>query len=309
MSLLPVPATVSNYRLKPEISGLNTATITNATSLKGKPAVWTTVEGSSVREVKQLTLNNVTDGSFVLKIGKYSTGPITIDTTGATLAEQAKITSQAIQTALNQLNRNFVQKYTVEVQTESFTADLKEWKITFKAPGENDVAEMSVDVTGLTGTNNLQGRVTTLADGSRAGNIHAFETILAPNADATFIFGSASLADMLAAIAVPEALRKTNTVTIDTSTLTANGHVLDIDFSQVADELNFNFEQIGAVKEVQPLIIDNTTEGEFALDYKIQEVQRLAFTGAEQPTGTFKISFKDPGGSNALKPPQRRFRL
>jgi hypothetical protein len=282
--------------VNPEISDISvtqSSDISNG-SLKASPAIWTSVEGSSVREVKSLILSNATQGDLTLSIGSYSQ-KVTLGDATTTLAN--------LKNAMNNLQKSFLGfTYKAEVRQLSFTDAHKEWEITFTNPGESNVADMTVDVSNLLNasgaSNNVLGRVVTLEEGSPEGSLQAIETIVAANADTKFLFSSGNLTDMLKALVIPEKIRKPHTLTIDTSLLTANDHVLDLDFSQVADVLNFNFEQSGAQKEVKALTISSQAAGEIAFDYAVNEKQRLTLSDTQTPSGTFKLTLTDPNNSN-----------
>ena len=77
-------------------------------------------------------------------------------------------------------------------------------------------------------------------------------------------------------------------MTIDTSVLTANGHALTLDFTNVSRAMEFTFES-AAINEVQVLDLGALTSvDQFKLKYGVQEQQRLTLAGS--PAGTFQIS-------------------
>ncbi|MCI0535951.1 MAG: hypothetical protein L0Z50_12065 [Verrucomicrobiales bacterium] len=144
-----------------------------------------------------------------------------------------------------------------------------------------------------------------MRDGTAGGGLRELETIKAANADNTFIFGNQiinTVGEVAEQAIRPAGWRNYGELTIDTTVLTANGHALTLDFTNVSRAMEFVFENTGT-NEVQELIF-GTTGGptspgvgdQFRLIYGVQELQRLTLSGTA-PTGSFTLTVRNPGSS------------
>ena len=91
-----------------------------------------------------------------------------------------------------------------------------------------------------------------MKQGGSGGGIGAIEKIEAPNANTSFYFGNHiinSRTDALKQV-LKGPWRDYGELTIDTKTLTENGHELLLDFSGVSREMEFVFEDLQQSKKL-----------------------------------------------------------
>ncbi len=182
-------------------------------------------------------------------------------------------------------------KYQVTVTTEA----AKTFRVQFHAPNAQDVP--SIEITDMNGQvlvgsdGNPLALVTTVADGQTESRLANLETLVAANANNRFVFGDNwgvdySFSDQF----LPTFLRPDDsTLTVDTTPATQNGHAIEIDFRNVTNELNFQFES--ETHAVQTIDSDSTS-GTFKLAFFESEVVRLDLKG--QTTGTYQLQLDDP---------------
>ncbi len=207
-------------------------------------------------EIQRITLANVQSGTFVLKVGDRVTNPISWNAVPS-------VTAQNIATILNATRQDgtfSVRNFSVTVKGTG-SASSQTFDITFNTPSEKDVADIVVDKTGLTATSgSVTDTVTTVQNGQAAGP-NSVETVIAPNADTTMVFGDQilnSIWDVAKQALLPGDLRNYGELTIDSSVLTANSRNLTLDFSNVTRAMEFEFEDTGNT-EVQKVNLSAAT--------------------------------------------------
>jgi len=260
-------------------------------------SVGTLAQGSSVQEVDLLTIANATGGTFKLTIGDRETGAIAW---GANAGATADNIAQEIGKVRKSTFGPF--HYGALVETLTDTASSKSWKITFGAPDDDNVPDITIDTSTLTGSS-VSGSVVTQRDGTAPGSWGDLERIVAPDADTTFILGSNETWLGAATRLLPDAVQKmlflkSSEVVYDTSAVTANGHGLTLDFSHSNDALKFTFVSEGAVEAVEKIGIAKAAAGDFKLEYGTKETQRLAFSGS--PGGSFTLTVEDPTSAGSM---------
>ena len=254
----------------------------DGSGLQYQPGVSTVYDGGSVREVQVLTITNAATGTFTLSIGDRPTAAIPYNADTATTAGE-------IQKAINAVRKSTFNPYhyNVDVQVVQGTGAARSWMITFNEPATANVPEMTVDTSDITDAN-VSASVTTLFEGGAPSNYQNVEKVIAPNANATFIVGDYTSLTQRLVQALPGELAKLllskgfSVLEVDTSALSANGHSLVLDFSNVSHELTFTFETKGAKYEVSKFSIAKSAAGTFQLDLGIQESQKLALTAHER---------------------------
>ncbi|MCA9010897.1 MAG: hypothetical protein KDB01_14195, partial [Planctomycetaceae bacterium] len=234
-----------------------------APALTYPTGAFTLQEGQSGNEVQRVAFTNVASGTFVLNIGDRKTDAITWNTTPATTAANIKAAIDAVRQSTFSLSKFKV----IVTPVGSGTANDQTFDIQFTAPGDTNVADITVTKTGLVAsTSSVTTSVTTIQDGQSGGGLNSLETVVAPNADSTLYFGNEvinTLWDVAKQALVPAALRKFGELTIDSGVLTSNGHDLTLDFSNVTRAMEFAFEDTGK-----------------------QEIQKLVLTAANSPAGS-----------------------
>ncbi|MCA9034378.1 MAG: DUF4347 domain-containing protein, partial [Planctomycetaceae bacterium] len=255
---------------KIEFTGPSATAVTGGTitaSLTYPTGVTVLQHGQSGADIQQIDLTNVASGSFTLKIGSQETGPVTWSTTPATTADR-------IRDAINATSQGFkglFAKFKVSVKGTG-TANDQTFEVTFLGPKDKDVADISVNTADLLASSgNVSASVTSLQNGQSGGGPSAIETVIAPNADTTMYFGNEiinSIGDVAKQALIPAELRNYGELTIDSSTLTSNGHQLTLDFSNVTRPMEFVFENT-AKTEIQQLIL-NATESPVGSKFRLQ---------------------------------------
>ena len=246
--------------------------------------------GQSGADIQEIAFTNVASGTFKLKIGDLETDQITWDANPATTAAN-------IQEKINLVRQSkySLSKFNTTVKGSGTSSD-QTFVVTFTGPKDKDVVQIADPVTTslVASGGTVTAVVSTIQDGMSGGGPSAVETIKAPNADATLYFGNEiinSIWDVAKQALIPAEFRDYGELTIDSSVLTANGHSLTLDFSNVTRAMEFVFESTGET-EIQKLVL-NATESPVGSKF------RLAVAG--MTTGDITVGANDAATATAIQ--------
>ena len=224
-------------------------------------------------------------GTFKIDIGGSISDAIQIGTTD----EETRTNIDQKLDLLSQKN-GFLSTLTKLISDPKFTVTVtvsgtNQFDVQFNAPELKDLPEVIILKQDGSKFVEAPGLVTTLQDGKEESGLANIENIVAANASNRFIFG-----DDWGVETGPA-----KEITVDTSLVSAGGYELEIDFSNVTNELNFKFES--KVYSVQALDHD-LSGGTVQLIYKDSETLTLNLNS--QTSGTFNLSMTDPDGGATL---------